>query len=336
MKALVKSKSERGLWLEEIPMPHVGDYDVLIKVKQASICGTDLHIYSWDDWAKRTVPVGTTIGHEFTGEIVEVGSKVTKYGPGRRVTAEGHITCGKCRQCRSNQRHLCPETEVIGIHKNGAFAEYVAVPEENVFLLPDHISNVIGSVMDPFGNAVHTAFSAPLKDQDVLITGAGPIGIMAVAVAKHAGARNIAISDINEYRLHLAEKMGATHAINVDEISVSEAVKDLDITVGMEMSGVPSALNDLISNVTNGGHISLLGLLPQNTVINWDDVIFKMLTIKGIYGREIFSTWHRMAEILGEGLPLEPIITHRFKFEEFEKGFDAMFSGDSGKVVLEL
>lgn len=336
MKALVKSQPTRGLWLEDVPMPVIGPHDVLIKVKKASLCGTDLNIYKWGDWASKNVPIGLTIGHEFMGEIVEIGPEVKKYHSGQRVSAEGHLTCGECLLCRSNKRHLCPETRGIGYHAPGAFAEYIAVPEENVFLLPDNIPGDVACFFDAFGNAVHTAFSSPLKDQDVLITGAGPIGIMATAIAKHAGARNIVITDINEYRLNLAKKMGATHAVNVDETALSEVVSDMTLTVGMEMSGSPNALSDLLNYCINGANISLLGVLPPNTIIDWDLVIFKMLTLKGIYGREIFKTWHQMTDLVTSGLDLNPMITHSYKLEEFEKGFSAMFSGDCGKVILEI
>lgn len=338
MKALVKKEKKEGLWIEEVPIPEISSHDVLIKIKKMAICGTDLHIYKWDEWAQKTVPVPLIIGHEFTGEIVKVGKYVENFHVGDRVSAEGHLTCNRCPNCMIGKKHLCLNTEGIGYHKNGTFAEYAALPAENIFKLPSFISDEVAAIFDPFGNAVHTALSYTLACEDVLITGAGPIGIMACAIAKKAGARNIIITDINPKRLELAKKMGATATVNVSEKPLKDAMKELGITygftVGLEMSGSPHALRDMLNCMRHGGNIALLGIFPENCSIDWDLVIFKMLTIKGIYGREVFSTWYQMTNLIESGLDLSPIITHRFPFEEYEKGFQAMLSGDSGKVIL--
>lgn len=339
MKALVKSKKSPGIWLEDVPVPKIESHEVLIKPKITSICGTDINIYNWKEWAQKTIPVPMVIGHEFVGEIVEIGSNVQGVKVGDRVSGEGHIVCGKCRNCRSGKRHLCPQTLGTGVNRHGCFAEYFHFPAENVFPLPSDVPDHLASIFDPFGNAVHTALSFDLVGEDVLITGAGPIGIMAVAIAKHAGARHVVITDLNEYRLNLAKKMGASRTVNIARENLKDVMKELKIdegfTVGLEMSGNPKALTNLLECLQPGGHIGLLGILPPGTVIDWDLVIFKMLEIKGIYGREIFSTWYKMAHMLQSGLNIEPVITHRFPIDEFQKGFDVMLSGNSGKVLLE-
>lgn len=339
MKALVKKEAKVGLWLEEVPVPHMGDNDVLIKIHKTSICGTDVHIYKWDAWAQKTVPVPMVIGHEFMGEIAKLGSQVKNLKIGQRVCGEGHITCNQCPSCRMGKKHLCMDVMGTGYDCPGCFGEYFALPAENVFLLPPTISDDLGAIFDPYGNAVHTAMAFPLTTEDVLIAGAGPIGIMAAAVAVQAGARNVVITDINDYRLDLAKKMGIINTINVKTTSLDEVMKKLNIdrgfTVGLEMSGNENGLKTLIEKVRHGGNIALLGLLPPGTTIDWNLAIFKMLTLKGIYGREIFSTWYQMVHLIESGLNLEPIITHRFPYQEFQKGFDAMLSGNAGKVILD-
>ena len=338
MKALVKSKPERGIWMEDIPAPAVGHNDVLIKVSRTAICGTDIHIYQWDEWAKSTIPVPLAIGHEFAGEIVEIGSEVKGFVPGDRVSAEGHITCGVCRNCRAGRRHLCITTVGVGVDRPGAFAEYLSVPAFNVFKLPDVISNDMAAILDPLGNATHTALSFDLVGEDVLITGAGPIGIMAVAIARYAGARHIVITDINDYRLDLATKMGASAALNVTRDSLDDTMKELGMTegfdVGMEMSGNPQAFRDMLRTMHHGGKVAILGIPPEETSIDWHQVIFKGLILKGIYGREMFETWYKMSSMLQSGLNIEPIITHHFGVDEFQPAFDLMESGQSGKVIL--
>jgi threonine 3-dehydrogenase len=338
MKALVKTKAERGIWLEDVPEPRVGHNDVLIRVTRSAICGTDIHIYQWDDWARQTIPVPLAIGHEFSGEVVECGSEVKGLSPGDRVSAEGHITCGVCRNCRAGRRHLCVNTVGVGVNRPGAFAEYVAVPAFNVFPLPEAISDDMAAILDPLGNATHTALSFDLVGEDVLITGAGPIGIMAVAIARHVGARHVVITDINDYRLDLARKMGATAALNVTRDSIDATMNDLGMTegfdVGMEMSGNPQALRDLLRTMHHGGRVALLGIPPDETAIDWNEVIFKGLVLKGIYGREMFETWYKMASMLQSGLDIEPIITHHFGFEDYQPAFELMASGQSGKVIL--
>jgi threonine 3-dehydrogenase len=338
MKALVKSKPERGIWMEDIPEPTVGHNDVLIKINRTAICGTDIHIYQWDEWAKSTIPVPLAIGHEFAGEIVEIGSEVKGFAPGDRVSAEGHITCGVCRNCRAGRRHLCINTVGVGVDRPGAFAEYLSVPAFNVFKLPDVISNDMASILDPLGNATHTALSFDLVGEDVLITGAGPIGIMAVAIARYAGARHVVITDINDYRLELASKMGASAALNVTRDSLDDTMQQLGMTegfdVGMEMSGNPQAFRDMLCTMHHGGKVAILGIPPEETSVDWHQVIFKGLTLKGIYGREMFETWYKMSSMLQSGLNIEPIITHHFDIDDFQPAFDLMESGQSGKVIL--
>ena len=338
MKALVKSKPERGIWMEDIPEPTVGHNDVLIKISRTAICGTDIHIYQWDEWAKSTIPVPLAVGHEFAGEIVEVGSEVKGFVPGDRVSAEGHITCGVCRNCRAGRRHLCINTVGVGVDRPGAFAEFLSVPAFNVFKLPDVISNDMASILDPLGNATHTALSFDLVGEDVLITGAGPIGIMAVAIARYAGARHIVITDINDYRLDLATKMGASAALNVTRDSLDATMKELCMTegfdVGMEMSGNPQAFRDMLRTMHHGGKVAILGIPPEDSCIDWHQVIFKGLILKGIYGREMFETWYKMSSMLQSGLNIEPIITHHFDIGDFQPAFDLMESGQSGKVIL--
>jgi threonine 3-dehydrogenase len=339
MKAIVKAENKPGLQMQDVPVPTINGNDVLIKIHKTSICGTDVHIYKWDDWAQRTVPVPLTIGHEFVGHIEAVGKNVHHLKVGDRVSGEGHLTCGTCPNCLKGLKHICVNTKGVGYHTTGCFAEYFALPAENVFKIPDTISDELASIFDPFGNAMHTALSFDLVGEDVLITGAGPIGIMASAIARKAGARTVFITDMNPYRLDMAKKMGATHAVDISKESINDVMKsagvDYGFTFGMEMSGAPAALNMMIETAQHGANIALLGLLPSNCQINWDRVIFKMLTLKGIYGREIFSTWFKMIHLLESGLSIEPVITHRFKAEEFEKGFEAMMSGQSGKVILD-
>lgn len=338
MKALVKSKSERGIWLEDIPAPTVGHNDVLIKVSRTAICGTDIHIYKWDDWARSTIPVPLAIGHEFVGKIVEIGSEVKGFAPGDRVSAEGHITCGVCRNCRAGRRHLCIDTVGVGVNRAGAFAEFISVPAFNVFKLPDVISDDMAAILDPLGNATHTALSFDLVGEDVLITGAGPIGIMAVAIARYAGARHVVITDINDYRLDLARKMGASTALNVTVDSLDDTMKDLGMTegfdVGMEMSGNPQAFRDMLRTMHHGGKVAILGIPPEETSVDWNQIIFKGLLLKGIYGREMFETWYKMSSMLQSGLNIEPVITHHFDVDDFQPAFDLMESGQSGKVIL--
>ncbi len=339
MKALVKAKAEKGIWMEDVPMPTVGHNDVLVKVKKTAICGTDVHIYNWDKWAESTIPVPMHVGHEFSGEIVEIGSEVRGLNIGQRVSAEGHITCGHCRNCRAGQRHLCRNTEGIGVNRPGAFAEYISVPAVNICPLPEGVSDDLGAILDPLGNATHTALSFDLVGEDVLITGAGPIGIMAVAIARRVGARNIVITDVNDYRLDLATKMGATHAVNVTKTSLRDTMANLSMTegfdVGLEMSGVPQAFGEMLETINHGGKVALLGILPEGSGINWNHVIFKGLQVHGIYGRRMFETWYKMIAMIESGLDLSPILTHHYGADDFQKGFDVMCSGQSGKVILD-
>lgn len=339
MKALVKRHASIGIVMEEVPLPAIKAHEVLIKIKKTSICGTDIHIYNWDQWAQKTVPLPLVIGHEYVGEIVEVGKNVTHLKIGQRVSGEGHLTCSHCPNCLKGLKHLCVNTRGVGYHTQGCFAEYFALPAENVFLVPDDIPDDLAAIFDPFGNATHTALSFDLVGEDVLITGAGPIGIMAAAICRYAGARHVVITDLNDYRLKLAKDMGATCCINVAKTNLKEQVKALGIkdgfTVGLEMSGSPQALASMTELLQHGGKIALLGILPNGAGIDWDLVIFKMLLLKGIYGREIFSTWYKMAHMLEGGLNLSPIITHHFPYLEFQKGFDVMLSGNSGKVILD-
>jgi len=338
MKALVKAKAERGIWMEDIEKPRVGHNDVLIKVKRTAICGTDIHIFKWDEWAKATIPVPMAVGHEFSGEIVDMGIEVKGFEIGDRVSAEGHITCGVCRNCRAGRRHLCMNTVGVGVNRQGAFAEYLSVPAFNAFKLPDAITDDMASILDPLGNATHTALSFDLVGEDVLITGAGPIGIMAVAIARYAGARHVVITDVNDYRLDLARKMGATRAINVTTTSIDETMKELGMVegfdVGMEMSGNPQAFRDMLRTMHHGGKVAILGIPPGDMAIDWNHVIFKGLILKGVYGREMFETWYKMSSMLQSGLNMEPIITHHFNIDEFQPAFELMESGQSGKVIL--
>jgi threonine 3-dehydrogenase len=338
MKALVKSRAERGIWMQDVAVPRVGHNDVLIRVKRSAVCGTDIHIYQWDDWARGAIKVPTTIGHEFSGEIVECGSEVKGFETGDRVSAEGHITCGVCRNCRAGRRHLCMNTVGVGVSRDGAFAEFIAVPAFNVLKLPATISDDMAAILDPFGNATHTALSFDLVGEDVLITGAGPIGIMAVAIARYAGARHVVITDLNDYRLDLARTMGATRALNVGRESIDATMTELGMEegfdVGMEMSGNPMAFRDMLRTMHHGGKIAILGIPPEETSIDWTEVIFKGLILKGIYGREMFETWYKMASMLQSGLKIEPIITHHFSIDDYHDAFELMASGQSGKVVM--
>ena len=338
MKSLVKAKAEKGIWLEDTPKPEVGHNDLLIKIRKTAICGTDMHIYQWDDWAQKTIPVPMVVGHEYVGEVVDMGQEVQGFKVGDRVSGEGHITCGHCRNCRAGRRHLCRNTEGVGVNRAGAFAEYLVIPAFNAFKIPDNISDDLASIFDPFGNAVHTALSFDLVGEDVLITGAGPIGIMAAAVARHVGARHVVITDVNPYRLKLAEQMGVSRAVNVAEESLKDVMNGLGMTegfdIGLEMSGVPAAFRDMLNNMNNGGKVAMLGIPPQDVAIDWNQVIFKGLVIKGIYGREMFETWYKMASLLQSGLDISPIITHQFAIDDFQQGFDVMGSGESGKVIL--
>lgn len=339
MKSISKLKPEPGIWMTDVPMPTIGPNDVLIKIKKTAICGTDLHIYKWDEWAQRTVPIPLTIGHEFAGEVVDVGAEVTGYKKGDRVSGEGHLTCGHCRNCRAGRRHLCRNTRGIGYHTTGCFAEYLAFPAENTFHIPDSISDDVAAILDPLGNATHTALSFDLVGEDVLITGAGPVGIMAAGIAKHAGARFVVITDINNYRLELAKKMGATRVVNTQVESLKNVMQELGMTegfdVGLEMSGHASAFNEMLQLMNHGGRVALLGLLPKDTAINWDLVIFKGLILKGIYGREMFETWYKMTSMLLSGLDVSCLITHHFSALDFQKGFDVLQSGQAAKVIFD-
>jgi threonine 3-dehydrogenase len=339
MKALVKAKAEPGIWMQDVPEPKIGPNDVLIKMRKTAICGTDMHIWHWDDWAQRTIKVPMAVGHEYCGQIVEIGSEVRGLGVGDRVSGEGHITCGYCRNCRAGRRHLCRNTVGVGVNRPGCFAEYMSLPASNVFKLPAAISDEIASILDPFGNATHTALSFSLVGEDVLITGAGPIGIMAVAIARHVGARHIVITDINPYRLELARRLGASRALDIRTATLDGAMRELGMEegfdVGMEMSGVPSAFRELLRTMHHGGSVALLGIMPKDTGIHWDEVIFKGLVLKGVYGREMFETWYKMASMLQSGLDISPVITHRLGIEDYRKGFETMASGASGKVILD-
>ena len=338
MKALVKRKAEEGLWLEDIPEPKMGINDVLIEVLRTGICGTDVHIYNWDAWSQKTVPVPLVIGHEFVGRIVDVGSNVKDFQPGEIVSGEGHVVCGRCRNCLAGRRHLCKDTQGIGVNRPGAFAELLALPMTNVWVHDPAIPRDIQSIFDPFGNAVHTALRFPVLGEDVLITGAGPIGIMAAAVVRHAGARYVVITDVNPYRLELARRMGATLAVDVSRRSIADAQAELGMKegfdVGLEMSGNPQAFRDMLANMCHGGKIAMLGIPSKDMLIDWPTVVFNMLTVQGIYGREMYETWYKMTVMLKSGLDITPIVTHRFPYTEFQQGFDAMRSGKSGKVVL--
>ena len=324
--------------MTEVDQPDPGHNDLLIRIHKTAICGTDMHIYHWDEWSQETIPVPMVVGHEYAGEVIEMGQEVRGFAVGDRVSGEGHITCGHCRNCRAGRRHLCRNTEGVGVNRAGAFAEYLVIPAFNAFKIPDNISDDLASIFDPFGNAVHTALSFDLVGEDVLITGAGPIGIMAAAVARHVGARHVVITDVNPYRLKLAEKMGVSRAVNVAEESLQDVMQSLGMTegfdIGLEMSGVPAAFRDMLNNMNNGGKVAMLGIPPQDVAIDWNQVIFKGLVIKGIYGREMFETWYKMASLLQSGLDISPIITHQFAIDDFQQGFDVMGSGESGKVIL--
>jgi threonine 3-dehydrogenase len=340
MKALVKSRPRPGLWLEDVPVPELGINDVLIRVLISGICGTDLHIYEWNDWARSTVPVPLVIGHEFVGEVVEVGSNVADFSPGDTVSGEGHVVCGRCRNCLAGRRHLCAHTMGVGVNRPGAFAEYIVLPMSNIWRHNrGKVDLEIAAIFDPFGNAVHTALSFPVLGEDVLITGAGPIGIMAAAVVRHAGARHVVITDVNPKRLKLAGNMGVTLAVNTSETGLSDVQKKLGMyegfDVGLEMSGNARAFREMLANMSHGAKIAMLGIPSSETAIDWQQVIFNMLTIKGIYGREMYETWYKMTVMLESGLDIKPVITHRFAWHEYEKGFAAMKSGDSGKVILD-
>lgn len=339
MKALVKAKAEPGLWLQDVPEPEVGPMDVLIKIKKTSICGTDVHIWKWDAWAQRTIPVPMHVGHEFCGVVEAVGSGVTDVVPGELVSGEGHIVCGRCRNCLAGRRHLCPETLGVGVNRPGAFAQYLSIPYRNVYKVDPSIPEDVISTFDPLGNAVHTALSWDLVAEDVLITGAGPIGCMAAAVCKFAGARHVVVTDVNPYRLELAVKLGATRTVDVSKETLKDVKRELGMKegfdVGLEMSGHPSGLNDILEHTSNGAKVSLLGIFPEKVAIDWDKVIFKGLIIKGIYGREMFETWYKMSSMIRAGLDISPVITHRYHFSEFAKGFEMMMSGQSGKIVLD-
>ena len=339
MKALVKAKSEPGLWMQDVPEPIIGVNDVLIKVRKTGICGTDLHIYNWDTWAQKTIPVPMVVGHEFVGEVVAVGSNVSDFHSGEIVSAEGHVVCGRCRNCLAGRRHLCKDTVGIGVNRTGAFAEYISVPMTNVWHHTPGVDEEVAAIFDPFGNAMHTALSFDLLGEDVLITGAGPIGIMAVAIAKHAGARHVVITDVNDYRLELATQLGADVALNVTKHSLADVRKTLRMMegfdVGLEMSGNPAAFSGMIDAMCHGGKIAMLGIPSEPMSIDWNKVIFNMLTLKGIYGREMYETWYKMNVMLEIGLDIKPVITHRFGADDFEQGFAVMNSGLCGKVVLD-
>jgi threonine 3-dehydrogenase len=338
MKALVKARAETGLWLEDIPEPAIGINDVLIRVLRTGICGTDVHIYDWDEWARQTIPVPMAIGHEFVGEIVAVGSNVNDFHPGELVSGEGHVVCGRCRNCLAGDRHLCANTSGVGVNRPGCFAEFIALPMTNVWKHDPRVDRDAAAIFDPFGNAVHTALSFNVLGEDVLITGAGPIGIMAAAVVRHAGARFVVITDVNDYRLELAKKVRVDLALNVKHTTIEAAQKQLGMRegfdVGLEMSGNPSAFRDMIHNMAHGGRIAMLGIPTQEMSINWREVIFNMLHIKGIYGREMYETWYKMTVLLQSGLDISPVITHRFSYRDFDQGFQAMRTGNSGKVIL--
>jgi threonine 3-dehydrogenase len=339
MKALAKLQPEVGIWMHDVPIPTIGHNDLLIKIVKTAICGTDVHIYNWDSWSQQTVPLNMTIGHEYAGVVAAVGAEVTGFAIGDRVSGEGHVTCGHCRNCRAGRRHLCRNTVGVGVNRPGAFAEYLVLPAVNAFKIPDGISDDMATVFDPLGNAVHSALSFDLVGEDVLITGAGPIGVMSAAVARHAGARHVVVTDINSYRLGLAVKLGATRAVRIDQESLQEVEAELGMTegfdVGLEMSGAPSAMAEMLATINHGGKIALLGIPADAMTVDWSQIILKGLTLKGIYGREMFETWYKMASLIQAGLDLTDIITHRFPIEEYEQAFTVMRSGQSGKVLLD-
>lgn len=338
MKALVKAKPEPGIWMEDAALPAVGHNDVLVKINKTAICGTDVHIYNWDEWAQASIPVPMIVGHEFVGEIAEIGMEVAGLHVGDRVSGDGHVTCGHCRNCRAGRRHLCRNTIGVGVDRPGCFAEYLAIPAVNVFPLADDISDDIAAILDPLGNATHTALSFDLVGEDVLITGAGPIGVMAAAICRHVGARFVAVTDVNDYRLELASRMGASRVINVESKTIGEAMEDLGMVegfdVGLEMSGNIQAFSAMMETMNNGGRIAILGIMPGDAAIDWTQIVFKGLTLKGIYGREMFETWYKMSTMLQSGLDITPILTHHFPVDDFQAGFDVMRSGHSGKVIL--
>jgi len=336
MKALVKRHPEKGIWMEEVPVPSPGANEVLIKLEKTAICGTDLHIYNWDEWSQRTIRPGLVIGHEFVGRIVGLGPGVTGYQVGERVSAEGHIVCGHCRNCLAGRQHLCPNTVGIGVNRDGAFAEYIVMPSSNLWPIPDSIPSELAAFFDPYGNAAHCALEFDVVGEDVLITGAGPIGIIAAGICKHVGARNVVVTDVNDYRLKLAADMGATRVVNVARQSLAEVMKDLHMEgfdVGLEMSGNPKAFNDMLASMYHGGRIALLGILPNGAGIDWDKVIFKGLVLHGIYGRRMYETWYKMTQLVQSGFPLHKALTHQVHIDDFQKGFDLMASGQCGKVV---
>jgi threonine 3-dehydrogenase len=339
MKALVKARAEPGIWMQDIPEPDYGPNDLLIRIRKTAICGTDMHIWHWDDWARRTIKVPMAVGHEYAGEIVAMGSEVQGFSIGDRVSGEGHLTCGHCRNCRAGRRHLCRNTQGVGVNRAGCFAELLSLPACNAFKLSPALSDELGSILDPYGNATHTALSFNLVGEDVLITGAGPIGAMAVAIARFAGARHVVITDVNPYRLELARKLGATRALDVRTEKLDDAMRELGMQegfdVGMEMSGVPSAFHEMLRTMHHGGSVAMLGIMPKDTGINWDEVIFKGLVLKGVYGREMFETWYKMASMVQSGLNILPVITHRLPISEYRLGFETMASGQSGKIILD-
>ncbi len=339
MRALVKARAERGLWLEDVPEPEYGINDVLIRVRRTGICGTDVHIYQWDEWAQQTIPVPMVIGHEFVGEIAAVGSNVSDFHVGDLVSGEGHVVCGRCRNCLAGRRHLCAHTSGVGVNRPGAFAEYIALPMTNIWRHHTGVPEEIAAIFDPFGNAVHTALAFPVLGEDVLISGAGPIGLMAIPIVRHAGARYVAVTDLNPFRLDLARKMGATVAVAPRETSVAEVQKQLGMAegfdVGLEMSGSPAAFNEMIDNMAHGGRIAILGIPSKPMETDWRKIIFNMLTVRGIYGREMYETWYKMSVLVTSGVDISPVITHRFSYKEYEKGFAAMISGNTGKVILD-
>jgi threonine 3-dehydrogenase len=339
MKALIKAKREPGIWLGEAEIPEVGPNDVKIRIRKTAICGTDIHIYNWDEWAQKTIPVPMHVGHEYVGEIVELGSQVAGFAIGDRVSGEGHLTCGYCRNCRAGKRHLCRNTVGVGVDRPGCFAEYLVIPAVNAFKVPPSVPDEIASFLDPLGNAVHTALSFDLVGEDVLITGAGPIGCMAVAICKHVGARHVVITDVNEYRLELARTMGATRCVDVRREKLPDVMRELGMTegfdVGLEMSGNGQAFRDLLSVMNHGGRVAILGIPPADVAIDWSQVIFKGLVLKGVYGREMFETWYKMVAMLQSGLDVAPVLTHRFRVEDYGEAFEVMRSGRSGKVVLD-
>jgi threonine 3-dehydrogenase len=338
MKALVKREASKGIWMEQVPVPTPGPNEVLIKLEKTAICGTDLHIYKWDEWSQRTIKPGLIIGHEFVGRIVDMGPGVTGYRLGDRVSAEGHIVCGHCRNCRAGRQHLCPNTVGIGVNRDGAFAEYVVMPATNLWPIPDGIPSELAAFFDPYGNAAHCALEFDVVGEDVLITGAGPIGIIAAGICRHIGARHVVVTDLNDYRLGMAKDMGATRTVNVGRESIADAMQDLGIDgfdVGLEMSGAPRAFNDMLGAMYHGGKVALLGILPKGAGIDWDRIIFKGLTVQGIYGRRMYETWYKMTQLVLGGFPLHKVLTHRLPADEFQQGFELMESGESGKVVLD-